>query len=43
VRDHHHLDHHGGPDDHHPAALLPIAALRSTRIHLRRAMEAVYP
>jgi hypothetical protein len=43
VRDHHHVDHHDGPDDHHPAALSPVAALRSTRIHLRTAVEAVCP
>ena len=35
VRDHHHLDHHDGPDDHHPAALLPVAADGDTPPPLR--------
>jgi hypothetical protein len=35
VRDHHHVDHHDGPDDHHPAALLPVATEGETPSTLR--------
>jgi hypothetical protein len=35
VRDHHHLDHHDGPDDHHPAALLSVATEGETPPTLR--------